>query len=349
MVSKIDKISDEEFTLIIKNSLAYRDALNKIGYAPTGSGTMHILKARIKDLNLDTSHFIGSAWNTGRLSENPVGKDAWKARLISERGHQCEKCKRTHWVSGNPIPIELEHIDGNNKNNVDSNLKLLCSNCHSQTKTWKRKKSSLDNPKPTCMDCNKEISYKAKRCRECLDEYYKINGNFKQNSSGRSEARTQAPKHDLCACGQQKLTKSPQCVTCANKNVERIEWPSLEELVRLVSENSYTSVAKTLGVSDVAIRKRIRRAGVEAPTKFVNRYTPEDYLCACGESKKPESKQCQACYSKSKAYSYPEDDVLVQMINESGSIIKTANRLGVTKSSIHKRLDRRNLRQYLKL
>lgn len=153
----------------------------------------------------------------------------------------------------------------------------------------------------------------------------------------------------MCACGQQKLTKSTRCVVCAKKSTERIECPPVEELVRLVNESSYVSVAKMLGVSDVAIRKRIRREGLETPTKSVNRYTAEDYVCACGGPKSVEAKQCRECRFKSPAYVYPEDDVLVKMINESGSIIKTANRLGVAKSSIHKRLDRRNLRQFLKL
>ena len=44
----------------------------------------------------------------------------------------CERNKHT----GN-IPIELEHIDGNNTNNELSNLKLLCPNCHSLTATYK--------------------------------------------------------------------------------------------------------------------------------------------------------------------------------------------------------------------
>ena len=35
--------------------------------------------------------------------------------------------------------LELEHIDGNAYNNSESNLSLLCPNCHSQTPTYKAK------------------------------------------------------------------------------------------------------------------------------------------------------------------------------------------------------------------
>lgn len=64
------------------------------------------------------------------------GKGANKQVLILERGHKCESCELTEWL-GNQIILELEHCDGNNQNNVKENLKLLCPNCHSLTKTWR--------------------------------------------------------------------------------------------------------------------------------------------------------------------------------------------------------------------
>lgn len=61
-----------------------------------------------------------------------------KRYLIDTHGNKCMECGwcqiNTH--TGN-IPIELEHIDGNNTNNNLNNLKLLCPNCHSLTATYK--------------------------------------------------------------------------------------------------------------------------------------------------------------------------------------------------------------------
>ena len=68
------------------------------------------------------------------------GKGQHKLALIDERGHMCECCKNTSWMN-KPITIELDHIDGDNKNNKKENLKLLCPNCHSQTTTWRRAKN----------------------------------------------------------------------------------------------------------------------------------------------------------------------------------------------------------------
>jgi len=67
---------------------------------------------------------------------NP-GKGQFKNALLLERGHRCECCGMTDWMN-KPITLELEHTDGDRKNNTRENLKLLCPNCHSQTPTWRR-------------------------------------------------------------------------------------------------------------------------------------------------------------------------------------------------------------------
>ena len=52
--------------------------------------------------------------------------------LIQLRGHQCECCKNTEWL-GQPINLQVHHIDGDKTNNQLENLQLLCLNCHSYT------------------------------------------------------------------------------------------------------------------------------------------------------------------------------------------------------------------------
>ena len=52
--------------------------------------------------------------------------------------HSCEHCGISHW-KGQRAYLEVDHIDGNRKNNRFSNLRLLCVNCHSQTNTYKIK------------------------------------------------------------------------------------------------------------------------------------------------------------------------------------------------------------------
>ena len=58
--------------------------------------------------------------------------------LIKERGSKCECCGITEWQN-KPVVFEMDHIDGQHKNNSLINLRLLCPNCHSQTPTYKSK------------------------------------------------------------------------------------------------------------------------------------------------------------------------------------------------------------------
>lgn len=48
----------------------------------------------------------------------------------------CNKCNISEWL-GQKITLEIDHINGDNKDNDISNLRYLCPNCHSQTETWR--------------------------------------------------------------------------------------------------------------------------------------------------------------------------------------------------------------------
>lgn len=70
---------------------------------------------------------------------NELGSENRRRRVLEEQDFSCNRCKLKEW-QGFPIMIELEHKDGNNKNNVRENLEGLCPNCHSMTPTWRGRK-----------------------------------------------------------------------------------------------------------------------------------------------------------------------------------------------------------------
>ena len=45
-------------------------------------------------------------------------------------------CGIDSWM-GQPINLEVDHIDGDPYNNTPDNLRLICPNCHSQTHSFK--------------------------------------------------------------------------------------------------------------------------------------------------------------------------------------------------------------------
>lgn len=65
-----------------------------------------------------------------------LGPGNKKRRILEEQGNKCNHCGISEW-NGKPIVLELEHKDGNTKNNERSNLECICPNCHSQTSTWR--------------------------------------------------------------------------------------------------------------------------------------------------------------------------------------------------------------------
>lgn len=82
-----------------------------------------------------------SRWKSGEIN-GMVGKydisNHIRRYLFTKYKSSCSRC---WWGSTNPtsktIPLEIEHIDGNHRNNEESNLTLLCPNCHSLTPTYK--------------------------------------------------------------------------------------------------------------------------------------------------------------------------------------------------------------------
>lgn len=78
--------------------------------------------------------------NEEHLPSQAIIKDRYLAyRASNDLTPQCDKCSLGMTWQNEPIVLQLDHVDGNKYNNVLTNLRLLCPNCHSQTKTFCRK------------------------------------------------------------------------------------------------------------------------------------------------------------------------------------------------------------------
>lgn len=140
-MGKYTKWTKELLEPIVSSSSSYAECLRKMGNIQAG-GNYRNLQKNIDLFGLDTSHMTHQSHNAGKEFKNFEELKSQvdiKKRLIKLKGHQCEECLNTEWM-GKLIPLELEHINGNNRDNSRENLKLLCCNCHALTPTWRNRK-----------------------------------------------------------------------------------------------------------------------------------------------------------------------------------------------------------------
>lgn len=145
--------ADVDLIEAVRNNKSVAAVIKKLGLKPAG-GNYQTVNNKIKELNLDTSHFTGQGWNIG-LKFKPIIARSLEDILVKESNYQsyklakrlikkgykeckCEKCNLTEWL-GKPIKLELHHINGIHTDNRLENLQLLCPNCHSYTDNYRGK------------------------------------------------------------------------------------------------------------------------------------------------------------------------------------------------------------------
>ena len=122
-----------------------------LGIKPSG-GNYKLMHNAINEYNIDISHFRGQGWNTGLTFKPTKPKDIneilvkgstfqsykLKLRLFQDKlkEKKCECCGRTEWL-GKDIPLEIHHINGDNRDNRLENLSILCPNCHALTDSYR--------------------------------------------------------------------------------------------------------------------------------------------------------------------------------------------------------------------
>jgi hypothetical protein len=232
------KYSDEELTNAVSAAKNVSDALRRLGDRPDGHRARELLR-RTKKLGIPTAHLTNPpqppqppTGGTKRVSaENllvrlPKGsartKGARLTKALIETGvaYVCAEdgCNVAGSWLGKRMVLQVDHVDGDGDNNLRTNLRSLCPNCHSQTENFSGRKNRRNR---CCSLCNKVIS--------------------KKGVSGR-------------------------CQACWGAGANKIVWPSVETLQKMLAVSNFSAVGRELGVSDNAIRKHLKRHAVKQYT-----------------------------------------------------------------------------------
>jgi formate-dependent nitrite reductase cytochrome c552 subunit len=208
--SDMKKWTDAQLVDAVINNKSINGILREIGLKINGSSHKKI-KNKIKELNLDTSHFTGKGWcqgnqhkefvqkyveyplnevlikNSNYLNAYGLKRKLLKAGTLEDK---CYKCGITETWQGEPITLHMHHINGDRTDNRLKNLTILCPNCHSQTpnyasKNIKKRKSAMMTKNMIIRvgssllnefhkHCNNNYKSVSEVIREMMNEYTKV-------------------------------------------------------------------------------------------------------------------------------------------------------------------------------
>jgi 5-methylcytosine-specific restriction endonuclease McrA len=138
--------TEQQLRKISAESTSVRQVIYKLGLKPAG-GNYDQINKYLKIHKIDTKHFKGRGWSKGLkgigkpivplkqilVKDSQFQSYKLKVRLFSSglKKPKCELCGWKQQSIDGRIPVELDHVNGNSKDNRLKNLRILCPNCHS--------------------------------------------------------------------------------------------------------------------------------------------------------------------------------------------------------------------------
>lgn len=239
IVRLMDHYSDEEIAKIIAESSSYAECLRKIGYSANSGCLTQELRNKVKELELDVSHFDMRKSGIQRTDENTFCINSTADRTVLRKRYikkypmtECSICGQKPFWNNKPMTLILDHINGTNNDNRLENLRWVCPNCNIQLDTTNSR--NPHHKKYYCQKCGKPVSQKdVKLCIDCYKE-------------------------------QEKLKHS-------------INRPTRDELKNMIRTMPFLQIGKKYEKSDNAVRKWCVAYNLPSRKYEINAYTDEQW------------------------------------------------------------------------
>ncbi|MCH6160480.1 HNH endonuclease signature motif containing protein [Streptomyces marispadix] len=136
----------------VERSVSYAGVLRELGLPVTEANRMKV-RRRAHRLDLDDGHFRRPAKrepqpvSTGRAASDvlrvrpdglPRVRHERLRRALDDAGvpYVCVRCANSGSWQGERLTLQIDHINGDWRDNRRENLRYLCPNCHAVTGTW---------------------------------------------------------------------------------------------------------------------------------------------------------------------------------------------------------------------
>lgn len=235
------KYSKDLLEEVVNNSKSYAEVFRNLGLDVKNASKSRHIRQLISYYGISVEHFINSA--TRNLTAETSG-------LVKKVFEQIRWSDEEVFIQNSP----MRHGCRIKNRLLKMGWQEICAECGIGP-MWNNKQLVLQVDHINgCSNDNRleNLRFLCPNCHTQTETY--------------SNKRGKLPSKFCTDCGKEIYKTSERCIDCSNKITgdlirdkrTKISWPSDEELLKMVEERPFTTVAKELGVSDNAIRKRLK-------------------------------------------------------------------------------------------
>lgn len=240
-------------------------------YTPATSGELiKTLRKYVETAQLDTTHFAKRPTTGPRLNSTDIFVNG---RLMTQKSlrtkyialhpgkYLCECGLGPVWM-GKPLKLQLDHRDGDRRNNLLSNLRFLCPNCHFLTPTHSARNAGRFSKTPTKNEIDVIVNARKTQEDDAPSSLVKLSSTWPRSFflKAKTSQKSVYEISNLCGISRKKiaeLLRHYKIEIKSRTNFSKTSSLTKEHLeTHFQSGTTISEIAKQYGCSHAAIKKR---------------------------------------------------------------------------------------------